>query len=656
MPVPWFRGDRNRALVAWLAVLCVVGVTGTARTGTPDVAPPEYFGYNSARVEGSRPLLVILVEYEDVPLRTPPATVERLVFGPGYPNVVQYYRAMSADRFTWARAGVVGPFRFRDNPRTRWNEALLACWWAIAGTCPDRPSEAERDQLFGEAAVSMAFSAGFDFRAYDRNRDGRLTTEELGILVVGAAPRRRVTPGPNGRRDTDPRGDDVVVGQEVFPGPNGILESWTAGDDQVVMGDGASARGTCDRLALVGTSGTLGVCVKYARLDEWASVSSFAHELYHILSDRNWDLYGALGRLNDLMTLMAATGFGVESDRRTFQLDPFHKIQSGWVRPEVLRMRGPAQCVTLSLRDKLVVYDPARRGWATVMNAPGTALSRVDNTKEYFIFELRVRARGAYDGDIPGDGVAVWYVQTTGDNRPLVVPGAIRAGPNMRLDSTASGDDVAEGGAIRIGRNGVLDTTRLKGDDNYEGDHTVWLVSARESPLDGRRGGTSLWTDRSGEFELRWLDGSATGQRFRVGPLLAGGVVVEVEFNPGDLGIEHVEPLSATPGGEVTLRGHFGVVQTGREVILERSVGVGTTRVGALEVVSWSCRTVRVRVPRGIPPGDYWLRVQGEGTARSNPFPFRVVPEVRVETPVPGPTVPTPRLPIPPPITPGPGR
>ncbi|MCS7235311.1 MAG: hypothetical protein RMM30_04965, partial [Armatimonadota bacterium] len=667
----------KRAAAVWLgAVLCGLSVGTAGRTGTAEVAPPEYFGYNSARAEGERPLLVVLVEYEDVRFQVPRDELERLVFGPGYPNIVDYYRSMSAGLFTWARAGggVVGPLRLRDLPGTRWNEALFACWWGIVNACPERPADQrELEELFVEEAVAAAFSAGFDFHAFDRNRDRRLTIDELGVLVVGAAPERRITPGPNGRLETRPVGDDVVVGAEVLPGPNGRLDTPPpeprresrrgAGDqvdDQVVWGDGAAARRTCDRRTLAGRTGTLRLCLRIASVTEWASVSSVAHELYHVLSDRNWDLYGALARLNTRMTLMAATIFGRTGDRRTFQLDPFHKMQSGWVRPRVLRMpRRTAQCEPLDLRNRLIVYDPERSSSAMEMDSQGLNLGTVTRTKEYFIFELRVRAPGAYDGDIPEEGVAVWYVQTTADNRPLVIPGAIVMGPNMQLDSRPAGDDVVDppspgpGTAVRIGRNQRLETVR-GGDDRYQGDHAVWLISAREDPLDGRRGGTALWTLAHEEFELRWLDGTSTGLRFLVGPALAGGVVREVEFNPGALRIDRIAPSSGEPGSEVTLEGHFGARRAAKVVGMNHVGGGSYT----MEVVSWSCSQIRARVPRNAPLGEYRVVVYQDGTRAvgSLPVAFWVRSAVRVEPPslpatptVPG-TIPTPAGP------PSPGR
>jgi len=114
-----------------------------------------------------RPLLVILMEREDgTPLAYDEWHYAGLVFGGELPNVVDYFSAISRDRFTFESAGVI---RVRD--RTDSNFV-------------DRAGGGEGTTATRLRALMLAHDAGFEFEDHDADGDGTVATEELGVLVI----------------------------------------------------------------------------------------------------------------------------------------------------------------------------------------------------------------------------------------------------------------------------------------------------------------------------------------------------------------------------------------------------------------------------------------------------------------------------------------
>jgi hypothetical protein len=60
-------------------------------------------------VEGIRPLLFLLFEHDDVRLRHSPSYYESRFFDDPATGIPAYFREMSKGRFTWRKAGVIGP-------------------------------------------------------------------------------------------------------------------------------------------------------------------------------------------------------------------------------------------------------------------------------------------------------------------------------------------------------------------------------------------------------------------------------------------------------------------------------------------------------------------------------------------------------------------
>lgn len=129
---------------------------------------PEDFGFGHIKIKkklalGSRNLLVILAKYPETPPIKPnpwelrKEEYDRLVFGPGFPNVRDFFSQASGNQFTWRRPsfGVIGPI--------------------------DVPFVADDASRY--AAVLQRASQLFDFSVFDVDGDSEITSEELGVLI-----------------------------------------------------------------------------------------------------------------------------------------------------------------------------------------------------------------------------------------------------------------------------------------------------------------------------------------------------------------------------------------------------------------------------------------------------------------------------------------
>lgn len=80
------------------------------------VEAAQKFGYYRLGAIGERPLLVILMDtIADGSLAKSPTEYDQLIFGPTFPNVRDYFSAISYGKFSWSRAGLVGPYNY-PNP------------------------------------------------------------------------------------------------------------------------------------------------------------------------------------------------------------------------------------------------------------------------------------------------------------------------------------------------------------------------------------------------------------------------------------------------------------------------------------------------------------------------------------------------------------
>lgn len=547
-----------------------VALADTA-TGPPPAppAPPSggaAFGFgtlhgNGAAALGRRPLLVVIVDGVDSqemsPYRRNASYFDRLVFGPGWPNVADYFTANSGGAFTWTRAGVIGPIA-----HDRAGESLSSRYQSIK-------TDAE--------------AAGFDFSRFDRNSDGRVMPDELSILMI----------------------DNYS---------DAFAQTHSSAD--------------CRRL----NNSALAVCSTVSAVGHKSQFDQFVHELAHQLGGE--DTYGIRCH-SDRIGLMGSCTAGAATERAlTYHLGPWYKARFGWMEPRVYRIGEGAACSTLQAADgrtqegsPILLYDPGR------------------GTSEFYLMEYRapdpsapvpssvLSASGSwgYDAHALDQGLAAWYVQTNPSLTLTRVLSRITWGRDSTLQSTPppGSDDavrtnsaVGRPDAVFSGPDGILQTAR-RGDDVTADDALHFISTDPARSRKPRR----LLDASDGEIQPVWFDGSPTGLRIRVGPQTPTSRSVQVEWTTGGPFSPRIEAMrsasSGAPGSLVVLDGVFGVAGAGRPAGLVAVKGSGRRD---LEIVTWTCNRVTLRVPAKTTPGSYRILVYADEsrTRASNAVTYTV--------------------------------
>lgn len=121
---------------------------------------PSRFGFASRRVVGTRPLVLVLVNFANAPLSQAANVYQQRVFGPSGLNVIDYFSAMSNGAFTFTPAGTVTV----NLPASAWQVPLI-------GT-------------FDAQLLRAVSAAGFNFQAFDADGDGTVRSDELAFLAI----------------------------------------------------------------------------------------------------------------------------------------------------------------------------------------------------------------------------------------------------------------------------------------------------------------------------------------------------------------------------------------------------------------------------------------------------------------------------------------
>lgn len=353
-----------RILLVSLLILSAGRAPSPGQSASPTA---EDFGHGRLQVRGRPvagriPLLVVSYEMSTQgssrkPLRSDVnAVFDQLLFNVfALPSVNGYFLENSHGRFSWARADVLGPVTL-DPGETA---TLLS----------QQSAESPGDSGMGTGAGVgyllrvIAARTGYNFAQWDADGDGWVTQEELTILTVGN----------NGERNGANRPIGALGAGEWVPGPKPVR----------LLGNLAS-------------------------LDHRASFMTIAHELSHSL----WtvDLYGG-GTTNTGLSLMGATIYGADDDRRSLHLDPWHKMQLGWIRPRILELRRGG-FATVSAAQVLNPDNPV-----VLLHHPARGVN------EYFLIEYRSNLLpGGHHDTHPSDpasstpiagavhGLAIWRV------------------------------------------------------------------------------------------------------------------------------------------------------------------------------------------------------------------------------------------------------
>jgi M6 family metalloprotease-like protein len=442
-------------------------------TGDPAVADPTTrqndFGYGSMKVYGAkalgtRPLLTILMNFSEVRFATnrTPAYFQDRIFTNSVLNINATFLEMSGGRFGWRNAGILGPFDHPNVASTTVNEASFYCSLNL----PSDPlamkwcaGSASDERTVRRTAIELAHQNGFNFATYDTNRDGRVTANELQVLLVSAG--------------------------------------------------GSAANRTTDRECFSpGAGATVTVCPGWvASFGQNVDFSTAAHELAHSLGTQ--DVYG--GNWNSCgLSLQSCTG---GSD--PMHLDPWNKIQLGWVEPKIYDFVQSGTCVSMN-----AAYF-ADRG-AGDRHRPVLLYDARRTSGDYFILEHR--ARGDFDLGVGSPGLAIWQVKnghrTVEHGVERMVPGNIPsqvvvAGANNVLNTSPApgSDDLADtaAGVVWPGNDRSLQSVP-GGDDVIPPEVHNFTYGAPN----GGRGGSMLWTNAHGEITLRYADGTWTELHLRV--------------------------------------------------------------------------------------------------------------------------------------------
>jgi M6 family metalloprotease-like protein len=357
----------------------------------------------------------------------------------------------------------------------------------------------------------------FDFSVYDTNGDHKITSDELVVVLVN----NKSTNGGGSRRIGTSDGCTTPAGSSVA------------------------------------------LCMTTVVIGENFSFATLCHELAHTLGAE--DLYDWTDVYNAGLTLMA-----YNTDTSIVHLDPWHKMQLGWVRPRIREIHDPAAVESIALPKQSIASGVSDESPLLLYDAK-------HGMREYFLIEYRqptTAAGGMYDADVgnyyhyPG-GVAIWWIDQDATGDSFIVP--------------------HPGGGI---------------------DRTVWLFAPN-----GERGDTHLWGTSASEIALRWFDGSDVGVLLRVGDMV-GTNPVAIQWHPtGQPLLPRID--SAHPGTKadvMVVGGMFGLAPT----TLTASVGGNSSALGILE----STPLQITANPGALPYRTYTLHALTGTSQQSNGFDY----------------------------------
>jgi M6 family metalloprotease-like protein len=438
---------KRSSTVRWLPfavwLILMSGLTVDARAQGVTL---EDFGYQNMKVNGSlslsaRPTLVILLDLANTgTFAHSNADYDNLVFNPfntnsaGLRSVNGFMLVSSHGRFSLTRVGpgLIGPLQL---PADQTAKALT------------------NDNMRAAFAISAAVSAGVNFAPYDANDDGKITANEVAVLIFD-----NVNPNPQGAtRWANP---DGVNGADFTPA--GSTKSFSL------------------RVALAA---------------QRAGFSTICHEFTHA-GLNTVDLYGgANGQTvcyNNNYTIMSCT-IGASDDMLSFGLDAWHKLQLGWIEPRIRSLpAGGVETIAaaqiISATDApIILYDPAR------------------GTSEFFLLEYRTSTSPSgpgYQDNIPSNGLGIWHVVHDGNKNSFQYPNGV---PSVWLEGQPNlqpGTDTnllwtsSTTTPFLAWTNGAVTSTRIavKSFNPGDGSITIEWLTASETWVDFQYNGTQVGT------------------------------------------------------------------------------------------------------------------------------------------------------------------
>jgi M6 family metalloprotease-like protein len=362
-----------------------------------------------------------------------------------------------------------------------------------------------------------------------------------------------------------------------------------------------------------------------------------AHELAHCIGAL--DLYGAFGGYTYSVSLMGAT---VGSNPNFFDwprvchLDPWHRMTLGWIEPAVFDLRsGPgdavidaAQIAARADANRPVILYDSNRGtheyylleYRTPLYPSGTAICSAANPTHHF--NTWTNANGVAT-DFPAAGydlwfnyrygeqagLAIWYVKTDPDHKLVLDQRSIVAGRDGVLNTTVlSGDDELDANNNRIlpGPNCVIDTVHHAHDD-IQGDYLCLTSITPDVFNRGSRHGESknAYTSQDGKLDLGWFDGTTQSTALKVGA--PGTSTISAQWGPTYAPfIETVSTMMTQPGLVVQVHGRFGQHPPGSIRLYNPKLGLAYDQT----TVAHSPTHVTFTLSPEVPGGTYLLFIQ----------------------------------------------
>ena len=595
---------------------------------------------------GERDLLVLLLDYPDVPMRHAPVVIDNLMFGPSYPNVRDYTNVASQRRFTWRRGAVLGPYAYPDDPQTSANEASYYDSWNTAETT---------------ATTTLAF-------VHLRATSGKL---------VLADATRTFTPGGNGDQNKDTFAFHDLDGGTLDPGDR---VAFKASNGKWVRDDGGTLR--ADATSTSSPATQFVITSAYARPivdDDVVTLRSVATGRYLIeasatpesTNDELITTSNGIVSAANVFTIYKALCPNIERQAHTmiaradaagYNFAVHDHDHNGVVDATelaiVVVVTNPVMGDGASTRPMSTFTLPSglriRTGWATsagedasfmtyahelthlagtsheMYRGVGTSMLSTMSATIFgepdvmwtFMLDAWHRLRfGWVEPDIQAlntvGGISLQAVSTQLSTRPLVL-----YDPRRYDTFTKTGEYF-----ILEYRDSSRAYDRDVGGPGGEGAGVViWQVKEPAGDADVNvllpsEANRQLWRATDGPITLRHADGGDSGFRVRLGAVPGSTNLLAVEWSRDGLVRPRVDttPVDASPGESITVDGVFPF-DDGSTVRLT-NVSTGW--------MYWATVTVRgptritATIPATVPAGTYHLTVSCNGS-HSNRHPIQV--------------------------------
>lgn len=354
----------------------------------------------------------------------------------------------------------------------------------------------------------------------------------------------------------------------------------------------------------VDVPGAVSIASDVAILADGATFATRAHEIMHTLGAL--DVYGS-GAHSDNLTLMSGTGGGPD-DRRTWYLDPWHRMQLGWTMPRIVELSEAGSIARIAApqthdtnaydRRPILLHDPR-------------------HPRQFFLIEYRSALGSGYDlnlWDWRGNafGTAVWQVMVDERSMARIIDGVgITAGPGGVLESQLGGDDFAQdtdgngvNDEIRPGANRVLQSIR-RDNDVMEIDRAMFILGAP----DATRGTGNLLQASDGPMRVPWLndDGSpaSPATMIAVAPTTFTDETATVTWAARPVARIDLAPALVRAGSTISIAGVFPAYQPATAIVRLYN----TDLRWVAPIVRWSPTEVVARVSDFTRPGTYKLEV-----------------------------------------------